>query len=274
VKKLSAYLFAFCFFYAGLLIAQPPTADAGPYKKFCPPGGSVVLGGNPTATGGTTPYTYKWKPTASLSDSTIAKPTASVSVTTTFTVTVTGANGESKQDTVTIFVYNYSVNAGKDTTIKQGQTITLQGTAYGATGTYWQPPSGYILNQNTLTPDVFPSSTTTFTLAVTFAGGCTLYDFVTVTVIPSDELFFFNTMTPNGDGSNDHFHIGNIEKYPENVLEIYNRYGQKVFNKMGYQNDWDGKYLNNELPAGTYFYILDTKSETGGKYHGQITIIK
>ena len=275
MKKVPAYLFAVCFFCLATLFAQSPVADAGPYRKLCPGAGPVILGGNPTASGGVSPYIYKWTPVAPLNDSTLAKPTATVSVTTTFTVKVTGANGESKQDTVTIFVYNYTIDAGKDTTISSGQTIVLHGTASGgATSVSWLPQDGHIFNPNTFSPDVYPSSTTTFTLVVTFQGGCTLKDEVKVTVIPSGELFFFNTMTPNGDGANDYFIVGNIEKYPDNVLEIYNRYGQKVYNKMGYTNDWDGKYLNNELPAGTYFYILDTKSEKGGKYHGQITIIK
>jgi gliding motility-associated-like protein len=254
--------------------AQHPTADAGPYKAFCPPGGSATLGGAPTASGGVAPYTYQWQPTTSLSNSQVANPVASVTVTTTFTVTVTGANGEAGRDTVTLRVYNYSISAGNDTTILEGQTITLHGQANGATGTYWQPPSGNIYNQNSLSPDVFPNNTTVYTLAATYPGNCTLYDYVTITVIASSELSFFNTFSPNADGANDYFYIGNIEKYPDNVLEIYNRYGQKVFSKTGYQNDWSGKYLNNDLPAGTYFYILDTKDKVQGKKHGQVTIIR
>lgn len=274
--RASAILFALLVWLAGLqpARAQHPTADAGPYKAFCPPGGSATLGGAPTASGGVAPYTYQWQPTTSLNNSQIANPVANVTVTTTFTVTVTGANGETGRDTVTLRVYNYSISAGNDTAILEGQTITLHGQANGATGTYWQPPSGNIYNQNTLTPDVFPHQTTVFTLACTFPGNCTLYDYVTITVIPSSELSFFNTFTPNADGANDYFYIGNIEKYPDNVLEIYNRYGQKVFSKTGYQNDWSGKYLNNDLPAGTYFYILDTKNEVQGKKHGQVTIIR
>lgn len=267
----------FSFFFAlgaFILRAQSPVVDAGAYRKLCPNYGYTQLGGAPTASSGVTPYTYLWQPTTLVSNSQIANPVTNVTVTTTFTVTVTGGNGETKKDTVTVYVYNYSVDAGKDTTIKQGQTITLHGHANGATGTYWQPPSGPIYNQNSLNPDVFPSQTTLYTLAVTFPGGCTLYDTVRVTVVASSDLFFYNTFTPNGDGANDYFYIGNIEKYPNNVLEIYNRYGQKIFTKTPYQNDWDGKYLNNELPAGTYFYILDTKTEAGGKHHGQVNIIR
>lgn len=267
--------FLCCFFFAGVLLAQPPVAYAGAYKRLCPGSAWAVLGGNPTATGGIAPYTYQWQPASLVTAPQAANPTSTATVTTTFTVTVTGANGEADKDTVTIYVYPYSINAGADTTIKEGQTISLNGSASAnPTLVSWSPPDYHIYNQNSLTPDVYPNYTLTYTISVVYPGGCTLYDYVTVTVIPGTDLYFYNTMTPNNDEANDAFYIGNIEKYPNNVLEIYNRYGQKVYTKTGYQNDWKGEYLGNELPSGTYFYILDTKTEKGGKHHGQVNIIK
>ncbi len=252
--------------------AQSPSADAGLYQKICP-GLSIGLGGNPTGSGGVPPLSYSWLPN-NLSNSSSPNPTAYPNVTTTYTVTVMGSNGESQKDTITIFVYNSYLNAGPDTTIQQGQTITLHAQTNGAGTIYWASNSNNIYNPNSATPDVFPTSTTTYTVIAVFPDSCTVYDLVTVTVIKGSNLFFYNTFTPNGDGANDVFYIGNIEKYPDNVLEIYNRYGQKVFTKTGYSNDWDGKYLNDELPAGTYFYILDTKSSSGGKHKGSVTIVR
>jgi gliding motility-associated-like protein len=262
------------FFLCGILLhAQPSSVDAGPYQKVCP-GISANLGGSPTATGGVPTYTYNWQPAGLLNNSTIANPIAYPSVTTTFTVAVTDSDGKTASDTVTILVYNDLVDAGAGQTINAGQTITLHGSTNGANSVNWSSQSPNIYHANTLTPDVFPPVTTVYLLTGIFADGCTVYDNLTITVIPSDKLVFFNTFTPNGDGANDFWVIGNIEKYPDNVLEIYNRYGQKVFNKTGYQNDWDGKYLNEELPAGTYFYVMDTKSPAGGKYKGSITIVR
>ena len=69
--------------------------------------------------------------------------------------------------------------------------------------------------------------------------------------------------TPNGDGVNDNFFIKDIEKYPNNTLEIFNRWGDKVFTANPYTNTWDGKSEkglnigNDVLPVGTYFYVLN-----------------
>jgi gliding motility-associated-like protein len=83
----------------------------------------------------------------------------------------------------------------------------------------------------------------------------------------------FNLVTPNGDGDNDVFVIRNIEMYPDNSVEIYNRWGVKVFGVEGYGQD--GKFFrgisegrvtisqSSELPVGTYWYILKYKIATG-----------
>ncbi|WP_242135528.1 T9SS type B sorting domain-containing protein, partial [Aestuariivivens marinum] len=79
-------------------------------------------------------------------------------------------------------------------------------------------------------------------------------------------LTIYNEFSPNGDGDNDTFVIDCVERYPESKLEVYNRWGTKVYEVRGYQNDWDG--TSNEsliingsekLPTGTYYYVLDLK---------------
>lgn len=68
-----------------------------------------------------------------------------------------------------------------------------------------------------------------------------------------------NIFTPNGDGVNDAFEIRGLEKYVENKLTLVNRWGDLVYQKNNYQNEWDG----NSLLDGTYFYILEVRSVTG-----------
>ncbi|MBN2787065.1 MAG: gliding motility-associated C-terminal domain-containing protein [Paludibacteraceae bacterium] len=69
--------------------------------------------------------------------------------------------------------------------------------------------------------------------------------------------------SPNGDNKNEFFEIENIERYPNNKVLIFNRWGNKVWEKGPYLNDWDGTNQfglsvgGNILPIGTYFYIID-----------------
>ncbi|TPN83057.1 gliding motility-associated C-terminal domain-containing protein [Aquimarina algicola] len=77
------------------------------------------------------------------------------------------------------------------------------------------------------------------------------------------ELQIFSAVSPNGDNFNDTFIIQGIAQFPDNELSIFNRWGVQVYNKKGYDNSWagisDGRATiakGEELPAGTYYYVL------------------
>jgi gliding motility-associated-like protein/uncharacterized repeat protein (TIGR01451 family) len=86
----------------------------------------------------------------------------------------------------------------------------------------------------------------------------------TAITLPTD-FFIPNGFSPNGDGINDTFVIRGIGNYPDNEFVIFNRWGNKVFEANPYQNTWNGKSMfgltvgGNDLPVGTYFYVLDLK---------------
>ncbi|MDX9695712.1 MAG: gliding motility-associated C-terminal domain-containing protein, partial [Bacteroidales bacterium] len=70
--------------------------------------------------------------------------------------------------------------------------------------------------------------------------------------------------SPDNDGYNDKFEILGLEKYSKLSIKIYNRWGNLVYSENSYQNNWDGKAnasmaVGNELPTGTYFYIITIK---------------
>jgi gliding motility-associated-like protein len=79
-------------------------------------------------------------------------------------------------------------------------------------------------------------------------------------LVENDDLIIYNGFTPDKDGNNDQFSIVGIEKYPNNELMIFNRWGDKVFEKQGYTNTdaWTGEWMstNKTLPDGTYYYLL------------------
>ncbi|MDR2121917.1 MAG: T9SS type B sorting domain-containing protein [Flavobacteriaceae bacterium] len=80
-----------------------------------------------------------------------------------------------------------------------------------------------------------------------------------------------NFISPDGDGHNDSWEIKVLEAYPNTRLQIFDRYGKVLLDKIvenGYR--WDGKYDNHSLPSGTYWYILHF--ENGEKLSGHITV--
>ena len=85
-------------------IAGPVTAHAGNDTAICGAGASVLLGANPTASGGTPPYTYQWSPTTTLSSASVPNPVAVPSTTTTYTITITDSTGVQAFDTVKVTV--------------------------------------------------------------------------------------------------------------------------------------------------------------------------
>jgi gliding motility-associated-like protein len=95
------------------------------------------------------------------------------------------------------------------------------------------------------------------------AGADTTWVYV---IVVCDDFEIFNGFSPNGDDFNEHFHITGILRFPESELEIYNRWGNLVYNKIGYQNDWLGTWDGNLLPDGTYFYVLKLNDGTGREF--------
>ena len=196
---------------------------------------------------------------------------ASPTITTQYTLTVSNGICADNVSSVTVSVSpQIFLNAGRDTIIKQGTVLTLNGSS-SSLSFYWLPDTN-IKYRTTLNPDVFPSVSTKYILFSEEKGKCKFSDTILVAVIPSDSLIFYSAFTPNFDGDNDYFFIGNIEKYPDNVLKIYNRYGQLIFTATSYANNWDGKYLSIEVPTGTYYYILDDGKNK--KYQGTVTILR
>jgi gliding motility-associated-like protein len=83
-------------------------------------------------------------------------------------------------------------------------------------------------------------------------------------VCDQGELEIPKGFSPNGDGVNDEFIIAGLHKYPNNSIQIYNRYGNMVYESNNYQNYWDGvsSGKTRKLPAAPYFYVLSINGGT------------
>ena len=83
-------------------------------------------------------------------------------------------------------------------------------------------------------------------------------------------------ITPDGNGSNDEFIIFCIGDLPDNHLQIFNRWGQLVYETDNYDNTWEGTSFNGEpLPEGPYYFILEYQSPDGLiQTKGSLTIVR
>jgi gliding motility-associated-like protein len=166
------------------------------------------------------------------------------------------------------------VSAGSDTTISKGDEVQLNGYSAAGINYTWTPPA-FISNTTLPNPIVRPEETTTYTLTMTDMNGCKNTSDVTVTILNNHKLLIYNIVTPDGDGKNDYWKIVNIDLYPDAVVQIFDRTGVMVYEKTNYQNDWQGTYKHDQLPDGTYYYIVSfADAGKGTNYKGSITLLR
>ncbi|MFN9109495.1 MAG: gliding motility-associated C-terminal domain-containing protein, partial [Bacteroidota bacterium] len=124
------------------------------------------------------------------------------------------------------------VDAGPDRRIDLGQSVLLNATASGVnTSITWSPPTG-LSNRTIAKPTASPRVTTVYTIRVVTSDGCVGED--TVRVVVLQPLDIPNVFSPNGDGVHDKWIIPKVEQYPNCVVQIFNRYGVKVYDQRGY----------------------------------------
>jgi gliding motility-associated-like protein len=162
-----------------------------------------------------------------------------------------------------------NLDAGEDISIFEDENSTLNAT--GAFSYNWA--SNSTLNDTTISnPIASPFATTTYFVTGTSENGCIASDSIEVTVLPIINIS--DGISPNGDGTNDVWVIDYIERYNNNVVEIYNRWGELLFRAKDYQQDWDGNYNGKPLPIGTYYYIINLNDVTIAPFTGPITILR
>lgn len=116
-----------------------------------------------------------------------------------------------------------------------------------------------------------------YTVNYSDALGCSISGTYSIGCIPLIPVLPTQFISPNNDGKNDKWIINNLYKYPDNKVTILNRNGNVVFEAEPYNNDWDGTYQKDgsvigQLPAATYFYIIDTKKKSQDPFKGFIEI--
>ncbi|WP_276347833.1 PKD domain-containing protein [Daejeonella sp. JGW-45] len=186
-------------------------------------------------------------------------------------LTVTSATGCENSITQTVTVPAPSLDIGEDLTILQGGSFTFNISATGTNLRYKWSPSAGLDRDDIRNPTATPTQDTPYTLTITTEEGCVITDDIFIKVV--EKPIIRNTFTPNGDGVNDLWLIDYLESYPEVRVDIFNRFGVKVYASIGYTTPWDGNSNGSQLPVGTYYYVIDPKMGLPA-YTGWVTILR
>ncbi len=160
----------------------------------------------------------------------------------------------------------FGVNLGPDRSIGPNEYAPLRADV-NAVGfyTYQWLPNYQLNNCNLVTVLANPHHTVNYKVIVTNNNGCIAEDSVTVKVKFDNNLVLINAFSPNGDGQNDEF---SLRKYADifhlKQMDIFNRWGQKVFSSNDINTGWDGTFNGKPQEIGAYIFqatILDYDGE-------------
>lgn len=211
------------------------------------------------ANGGTPPYQYVWNNGCSVSTNSNL-PNGN------YSAIVNDAHQCNESVSFNILTPAYSVNVGPDRTIGINENTIIR-TDINTAGLYtyqWSP--NYQLSSttsNTVTAN--PNHTTNYKVIVTNQNGCVASDSITIKVTFDNGLTLMNAFSPNNDGQNDDFSFRKFaDIFHLKSLEIYNRWGEKVYSSHDIEQGWDGTYKGKPQEIGSYIYqalVIDYNGE-------------
>jgi gliding motility-associated-like protein len=254
--------------------APSPTFNLSPASSVLCPGQTVSLSASPI------PLTYSlnWAGSGIVGSSNFNSIVVNSAGIYTLTATdiVTGCSSSSL-----VTVTSGNTNAYFTPDVNTGNpplNVNFNNQSTGANTYSWSLGNGST-STNTNTSSTYNSAGVyTVTLYASANGQCPSQ--YTVEIIVKDGLGLIpEVVTSNGDGKNDFFEIkGLYENYPQNKLEIYNRWGNLVYSSTPYKNDWNGtpnaagKTGSNKLPTGTYYFILQLNDVNQTSFKGFVQL--
>ncbi len=225
--------------------------------------GSIDL----STTGGTAPYRYFWNNGSILNK--LDKLNAG-----NYAVSVTDTNGCKVTKNYVLAEpapLSVSVTSIVDVICKSTKEGSINLSVSGGT-----KPYTYLWNEGSTTLNLSNIADGNYSILIKDSNACEVAGNYVVNYSKDkcdQDVFIPKGFSPDDDGLNDAFKIEGIEKFPDNYLRVYNRWGGLVFEEHGYKNTWKGTYDagstsgTEALPGGTYYYVLqlsaDAKPITG-----------
>lgn len=250
-------------------VVQPAqlVADAGADQSNCS-GDSVALGGNPSAQGGTAPFTYSWAPSTGLSNPTASNPNAAPGANQAYGLIVTDANGctSSDQTNVTLGAVSagFSVNANL-------LAVAFTNTSTGASSYFWDFGNG--ATSTFANPSHTYSSAGVYTVCLIADPGTacadTLCQNITVIEVGIRDHEFKNYVTlypnPSQAGMDLNFHMGDLQVTEAVNIQITDLQGRIVRIYQGAAGNQVYTVSSKDIARGTYHYRVHTAGAVVGE---------
>jgi gliding motility-associated-like protein len=243
--------------------AATPVADAGADQMVCANNANVSLSGKySNANGGiwTSSGNGSFQPAATSANATYvpgSKEKTEGSVQLTWTTTGNGPCPAASDKIIVSIKQPPAITVDKTWYAYENNGVVLKPTVSGSQLKFSWTPATFLSSDTVANPMCTPKSNVSYKLMAQDAFGCAAAADLNVKLIRNPVVP--NVFTPNGDGVNDTWQVKNLAEYSDCVLNIYNRYGQVVYQCKGYPRDWDGSSSGKPLPAGTYYYVIDLK---------------
>ncbi len=217
--------------------------------------------------------TVLWTPTVGLNTGSGTGVVASPTVTTEYTVDVSYEGFCGTYTTVLVQVNpNPTVTAGRDTSLNIEQPMFLS--AVGS-GTMTWIDGEEIMCRVCPNSQVFPQRNSCYIIETINEFGCKATDDMCIEVTKDFSIYIPNSFSPNGDGINDEF-LAFGYNITDFTMEIFDRWGEKLFSSNDLYKGWPGTYKNNPSEVAVYIYKITYKGLDGKKITktGHVTLNK
>jgi len=224
-----------------------------------------------------------WSPSTYLSSTTIGNPVSRPDTTITYTIIVADTVG-CFADTATAIIRTFplpTINAGPDLIVPFNNRFTLSPVYSAGISSYqWSPQANSLSCLTCPVVSGIAEQSAIYRIQVTSNNGCSAEDSIVVTVACNTANFRLpSAFTPNNDGLNDTFYpLSNGFKIV-NKLVVYNRWGNKVFERYDFQPNtpslgWKGESKNKlQLDPAVYVWIAEGTCDFGEKVQVKGTVV-
>lgn len=161
----------------------------------------------------------------------------------------------------------------QDTIIKYGEGLTLYAT--GGENYNWTP-AGTLSDPSSGSPYASPIKSTDYIVTGTSSKGCLASDTAHVIIDFRTPLLVPNAFSPNGDGLNDVFKIAHLTSQKVLAFQVYDRWGNLIFETQDRDKGWDGTYKNKPANADVYQYYIKLAYPDNyiEEFKGDVTLVR